>query len=69
MCQEVRNYILEHIDWECEVKVRFQDKNLGCKTAVSSAIDWFFFRSRRGDHSNVKFKMKSKILADYELLK
>ena len=48
MCQEVRNYILEHIDWECEVKVRFQDKNLGCKTAVSSAIDWFFSEVEEG---------------------
>ena len=44
ICQAVRDYILEHIDWKCEVKIRFQEKNFGCKVAVSSAIDWFFFR-------------------------
>ena len=48
MCQAVRNYILEHIDWECEVKIRFQEKNLGCKAAVSSAIDWFFSEVEEG---------------------
>jgi len=48
ICQSVRNYILEHIDWECEVKVRFQEKNLGCKVAVSSAIDWFFSEVEEG---------------------
>lgn len=48
MCQTVRSYILEHIDWDCEVKVRFQEKNLGCKAAVSSAIDWFFSEVEEG---------------------
>lgn len=38
----VREYILSSITWECEVKSRFLDKNLGCKYAVSSAIEWFF---------------------------
>ena len=48
MCQAVRSYILDHIDWECEVKVRFQEKNLGCKLAVSSAVDWFFSEVEEG---------------------
>jgi len=39
---EVRKYILKNIDWKCKVKVLFRDKNLGCKYAVSGAIDWFF---------------------------
>jgi hypothetical protein len=39
---EVRKYILEHIDWKCKVKTLFRDKNLGCGGAVSSAIKWFF---------------------------
>ncbi|MAG39954.1 hemolytic protein HlpA-like protein [Candidatus Pacearchaeota archaeon] len=38
----VRRYILDNITWECEVKTLFRDKNLGCKYAVSSALDWFF---------------------------
>lgn len=30
------------VDWPCEVKTLIRDSNLGCKKAVSSAIDWFF---------------------------
>jgi len=38
----VRKYILNNIDWDCEVKTLFRTKNLGCGKAVSSAITWFF---------------------------
>ena len=37
-----RDLILQNVDWDCEVKTLFRDRNLGCKYAVSSAIDWFF---------------------------
>ncbi len=40
-CEDVRS-IVNEIDWDCEVKTLFRDKNLGCKMAISSAIDWFF---------------------------
>jgi hypothetical protein len=30
------------IDWECELKTLFRDKNLGCGPAASGAITWFF---------------------------
>src|ERR1700722_3145211 len=30
------------VDWPCEVKTLFRDRNLGCKQAVSQALDWFF---------------------------
>ncbi len=39
---ELRSWLLENIDWNCEVKTLFRDTNLGCGLAVSSAIDWFF---------------------------
>ena len=39
-CQQVRDYIQNNIDWDCEVKTRFLEKNLGCRKAVSSAVDW-----------------------------
>jgi len=42
ICEETRNLVLNSIDWECEVKTRFQEKNLGCYLGVSSAISWFF---------------------------
>ncbi|HPO49896.1 MAG TPA: hypothetical protein PLO89_06175 [Spirochaetota bacterium] len=34
--------IISKIDWDCEVKTLFREKNLGCKVAVSEAISWFF---------------------------
>ena len=44
----VRKYILDSINWECEMKTLFRDKNLGCKIAVSGAIDWFFENVEKG---------------------
>ena len=46
--QAVRAYVMNHIDWKCEVKTLFREKNLGCKIAVSSAIDWFFENEEEG---------------------
>lgn len=46
--QEVRDFILSNIDWDCDVKTLFRDNNLGCKMAVSSAIDWFFENEEMG---------------------
>jgi hypothetical protein len=40
-CEQARE-IIEQVDWDCEVKTLFRNNNLGCKMAVSSAIDWFF---------------------------
>ena len=40
--QAVREYIRNNIDWDCEVKTLFREKNIGCKYAVSSAVTWFF---------------------------
>ena len=40
--RETRNYVIDNIDWECEVHTLFRNNNLGCKYAVSSAIAWFF---------------------------
>jgi len=40
-CHQARK-IATDIDWNCDVKTRFLDKNLGCGRAVSSGISWFF---------------------------
>jgi len=45
---KVREYILNNIDWRCEVKTLFRDKNLGCAKAVSEAITWFFKKVEYG---------------------
>jgi len=34
--------IIEKIDWECELKTNYSEKNLGCRVGVSSGINWFF---------------------------
>ncbi len=46
-CQITRE-IIQRVDWDCEVKTLFHDENLGCKKAVSSAIDWFFEHVEEG---------------------
>jgi len=40
-CQKVKE-IISQIDWHCEIKTKFNEFNLGCGLAVSSAITWFF---------------------------
>lgn len=44
----VRKYVLDNIDWKCEVKTLFRKKNLGCGKAVSEAITWFFKNEEMG---------------------
>ncbi|MDW8116781.1 MAG: glycosyltransferase family 2 protein [Geminocystis sp.] len=46
--QAVRDYLMRNIDWNCEVKTLFRDKNLGCGRAVSEAITWFFEHEEMG---------------------
>ncbi len=44
----LRKEIINQIDWSCNIKTLFRKKNLGCKIAVSSAIDWFFENVENG---------------------
>ena len=39
-CERTRQ-VFSGIDWPCEVRTRFQDRNFGCKRGVGMAIDWF----------------------------
>lgn len=48
MCEQTRKLVLDGIDWDCEVKTLFREKNLGCKYAVSGAISWFFDQVEEG---------------------
>ncbi len=47
-CSQARQAVLKHINWKCEVQVLLREENLGCKKAVSSAIDWFFSSVDKG---------------------
>lgn len=46
--QQVRDIVLNGVDWECEVKTLFREKNLGCKYGVSGGIGWFFENEEMG---------------------
>ncbi|MDX2188619.1 MAG: nucleotide-diphospho-sugar transferase [Bacteroidota bacterium] len=46
-CNKVKE-ILSHIHWTCEVKQLYREQNLGCKVAVSEAINWFFENESEG---------------------
>lgn len=47
-CSLAREIVLKNIDWKCEVKTLFREKNLGCGLAVSEAITWFFEHVEEG---------------------
>lgn len=40
--------VVEMVDWKCEVKTQFQEKNLGCGYGPIAAIDWFFQNEEYG---------------------
>ena len=40
--------IVTDVDWQCDVKTLFREKNLGCGKGVSEAISWFFQNEKEG---------------------
>ncbi|MEI0604036.1 nucleotide-diphospho-sugar transferase [Brachyspira alvinipulli] len=47
-CIDTREAVLKAVDWDCDVKTLFQDKNLGCCNGVATAITWFFDNEEQG---------------------
>jgi len=41
LCQEARS-VIDTVDWDCRIDKNYADKNLGCKSRVSSGLDWVF---------------------------
>lgn len=41
LCEATRNVIKE-IDWDCNVSLRFLDRNLGCGHSPAKGLDWVF---------------------------
>ena len=39
--------VIEQVDWDCDVVTDYAIENLGCKTRVSSGIDWVFGQTER----------------------
>lgn len=52
LCSEVRRLFLgdspEFISWDCQIKLLFQEENLGCRVAVTAALNWFFEQEEEG---------------------
>jgi hypothetical protein len=40
-CKAVR-YIVEHVNWQCELLKNYSETNLGCGRRVASGLDWVF---------------------------
>jgi hypothetical protein len=40
-CDEVRA-IVQRVDWDCRLLTNLSETNLGCKTRLSSGLDWVF---------------------------
>lgn len=40
--------MLDNIDWPCKVEKLVREENLGCRLAVTGAIDWFFSMEEEG---------------------
>ena len=47
-CDHARECVDQVIDWPCETRRLYRERNYGCRKAVSSAIDWFFEHVEKG---------------------
>ena len=48
LVEDIQRKALALIDWPCHVETLFRKDNLGCKLAVSGAVQWFFSQVDRG---------------------
>jgi hypothetical protein len=46
--KNVRNYILNNINWECKIEKLFYNENKGLKSGISNSIAWFFSNEESG---------------------
>ena len=42
LCNAARAVVMNGIDWDCEIKTLFSDKNAGCRKGPVAAMNWFF---------------------------
>lgn len=47
-CEILRKWVINAIDWDCEIKTLFSDINHGCGRCVSDGISWFFEQVEEG---------------------
>ncbi len=46
-CEATRT-VVKQVDWDCEVKLLFREKNLGCGVSASTATNWLFENETEG---------------------
>lgn len=46
--QNIRDYIIQNVTWECDIRTLFREENISCGLSVKSAIDWFFENENEG---------------------
>lgn len=46
-CDQTRA-LIQQVDWGCDVKVMFREKNLGCKYGPYTSISWFLEQEEEG---------------------
>lgn len=46
--EKIRKYVVNNVDWDCQVKTLFSKTNLGCKNSVNDAISWLFENEEMG---------------------
>jgi len=46
--ENLRNWLVSNVDWNCKVKTKFSKKNLGCGHGPADVITWFFENEEMG---------------------
>ena len=46
--KKTQEILRKNINWDCEVKWKISEKNLGCKIGVTNSINWFFSNVKEG---------------------
>jgi hypothetical protein len=46
-CEKVKE-IVNNVTWDCEVNRLYHEKNLGCRFAIQTALNWFFEQEEMG---------------------
>jgi hypothetical protein len=46
--ENIRSWLVSNVDWNCEIKTKFNEKNLGCGHGPADAISWFFENEEMG---------------------
>ena len=47
-CEIARKKIEKLITWDCTIKTKYRNKNVGCKININEGLDWFFSYEEMG---------------------